>query len=150
MPTHYFGDGIRFQKFSFGSVGEIDFIVGPSLTAAPFEMLEIEGSKVRIETIAEIITKKIFYRGRIAKPRDIFDIAAAAQCHHRMLIEALGAFPDQVAMTRAHLERLDPDFVQRTIAEMAIMPNYQELIVDSLRLSKLLLEEVLSLSQPGR
>jgi len=54
---------LRFQKFAFENVGEIDFIVAGALTRTPFELHEVEGRVVRLETIPEIITKKVYYPG---------------------------------------------------------------------------------------
>lgn len=81
VPAAYYGDGMRFQKFAFESLGEIDFIVAGALTRIPFEKREVEGRSAWLETIPEIIAKKVYYRGADAKPRDIFDIAAAARSH---------------------------------------------------------------------
>lgn len=55
---------------------EIDFIVAPHLTSAPTRTQEILGRPVAVETTAEILAKKLFYRGRTLKPRDVFDLAA--------------------------------------------------------------------------
>ena len=72
VPSDYQGDGLRFQKFAFEDVGEIDFIVAGSLTSTPFEIREVEGRAVQLETIPEIIAKKVYYRGSEAKPRGHF------------------------------------------------------------------------------
>jgi hypothetical protein len=61
----------------FDGVGQIDFIVARALTASPTTQARIEGGIVLLESIPEIVTKKIYYRGSGLKPRDIFDIAAA-------------------------------------------------------------------------
>jgi hypothetical protein len=79
QPTDYEGDGARFLKLAFENVGEIDFIVGGSLTSTPTIPMTIEGEAVQLETIPEIIAKKICHRGSSIKPRDIFDIAAAGE-----------------------------------------------------------------------
>ena len=142
LPSDYVGDGLRFQKFAFQNVGEIDFIVAGPLTAIPYDVREIEGRQVRLETIPEIIAKKVYYRGAAAKPRDIFDIAAAARSHRKKIIEALQAFPDRVTATRMHLDVLNPEFVERTIAQLMILPGYEAFVADSLNLSRGLLEEV--------
>lgn len=55
---------------------EIDFILAPHLTGRPTRPDTILGRHVTVETSAEILTKKLFYRGRMLKPRDVFDIAA--------------------------------------------------------------------------
>lgn len=52
--------------------GEIDIVVSPSLTDNPWEEIEIFGQAVLVETAAEIIAKKMYYRGNQAKGRDLF------------------------------------------------------------------------------
>ncbi|MGX5844979.1 hypothetical protein ACWGTI_30290 [Mesorhizobium sp. ArgA1] len=64
MPSEYQGDGSRFQKFAFEDVGESDFIVAGALTPTPIEMREVEGRGVMLETVPEIIAKKVYYRDR--------------------------------------------------------------------------------------
>jgi hypothetical protein len=144
LPSDYHGDGLRFQKFAFENVGEIDFIVARALTSAPFELHDVEGRAVRLETISEIIAKKVYYRGAEANPRDIFDIAAAARSHLREIVNVLGAFPKQVSRAKSRLEKLNPEFVERTIAQLMIMPGYEASAPDSLVTTLAVLDEVLS------
>lgn len=148
-PAAYDGDGVRFQKFAFEGLGEIDFIVAGALTSMPFEKREVEGRSVWLENIPEIIAKKVYYRGAEARPRDIFDIAAAARSHRAGVVGALRAFPDHVARTRERLARLNPEFVRRTIAQLMIMPGYAEMADDSLGITNALLDEVLSPPAPA-
>ncbi len=56
-------------------LGEIDFIVAPALTAHSFEFTTIHAQSVAIETPAEIIAKKLYYRGRALRSRDVVDLA---------------------------------------------------------------------------
>jgi hypothetical protein len=79
----YEGDGVRSLRLVFG-IGEIDFIVASPLTSVPTIRRQIEGENVQLETIPEIITKKVFYRGSSIMPRDIFDIAAAGKKRTQM------------------------------------------------------------------
>lgn len=144
MPSDYQGDGSRFQKFAFENLGEIDFIVAGALTPTPFETREVEGRALQLETIPEIITKKVYYRGSEAKPRDIFDIAAAARSQLEPVVNALRAFPEQVSSTRGRLEKLNPEFVDRAIAQLMIMPDYQASSADSLDTALAVLDQVLS------
>jgi hypothetical protein len=72
-PSGSSGDGARFLKLGFDKIGEIDFIVGTALTVTPTKQDIVEGETVLLDTIPEIITKKIHYRGASIKPRDIFD-----------------------------------------------------------------------------
>ncbi|TPL96868.1 nucleotidyl transferase AbiEii/AbiGii toxin family protein [Mesorhizobium sp. B2-3-11] len=132
MPSDYQGDGLRYQKFAFEGIGEIDFIVAGALTKAPFDTRDVESRTVRLETIPEIIAKKVYYRGSEARPRDIFDIAAAARSQRGAVVDALRVFPQQVARTRERLERLNPEFVSRAIAQLMIMPDYEASAADSL------------------
>lgn len=143
-PSDYQGDGLRFQKFAFENVGEIDFIVARALTPTPFEIREVEGRAMRLETVPEIIAKKVFYRGSEAKPRDIFDIAAAARLQLEQMVNALRAFSNHVSRTRERLEKLNPEFVDRAIRQLMIMPDYQATAADSLDTALAVLDEVLS------
>lgn len=144
MPSDYQSDGLRFQKFAFENIGETDFIVAGALTPMPFEMREVEGRAVLLETIPEIIAKKIYYRGSEAKPRDIFDIAAAARSQLEPVVDALRAFPAQVSRAKDQLEKLNPEYVGRAIAQLRIMPDYEASAADSLDTALAVLDEVLS------
>jgi Nucleotidyl transferase AbiEii toxin, Type IV TA system len=88
-PSDCRGDGAGFIKLAFDNIGEIDFIVGHAMTDTPTTKRTIESEYVDLETVAEIIAKKIHYRGASIKPRDIFDIAAAAKLDRNSIVEAL-------------------------------------------------------------
>jgi hypothetical protein len=60
FPADYDGDGSGFLKIAFKDIGEIDFIVGHSLTLSPTIQTTVENEIVQLETIPEIITKKSF------------------------------------------------------------------------------------------
>jgi Nucleotidyl transferase AbiEii toxin, Type IV TA system len=59
-------------------LGEIDVVVGKSLTDSPFEVLHYGTREVKVETSAEILAKKFHHRGDQAKARDLFDLCAVA------------------------------------------------------------------------
>jgi len=59
--------------------GEIDIVASPNLTASPFEVWEIMGQPVRVETAAEIVAKKLYHRGDRATARDLFDLAVVVE-----------------------------------------------------------------------
>lgn len=143
VPDGYQGDGARFQKFAFESLGEIDFIVAGPLTETPFVPHVIDGRTIKLETVPEIIAKKIYYRGAEAKPRDIFDLAAAASTQRAAVVCALQAFPERVSMAKDRLDALNPEFINRTIAQLMIKPGYATMAGDSLTMAKALLDEVL-------
>ena len=126
QPADYDGDGSRFLKLAFKDVGEIDFIVGHAMTPSPTILREVENEATALETVAEIITKKIHYRGPSIKPRDIFDIAAAGVAHADSLVEVLRAYPQATATAIAKIDSLNPDFVNAAIAQLAIRDSYKE------------------------
>lgn len=142
-PAEYGGDGASFQKFAFADIGEIDFIVSGHLTGEPFLIKQIEGRDVKLESIPEIITKKVYYRGSEAKARDVFDIAAAARSHRSEVLAALRGYPDQVALTLGRLNKLNPEFVRDTIGQLMILPDFIEMAPESLVTAKSLLGEAL-------
>jgi hypothetical protein len=127
-PSDYGGDGTGFLKLAFEDIGEIDFIVAHAVTDIPTTRQTIEGEEVDLETVAEIIAKKIHYRGAAIKPRDIFDIAAAARHDRDSIIKALKHHKDDVAKTLSAIERLKPHFVNAAIAELAIKDSFKPIV----------------------
>ncbi len=69
-------------------IGEIDFVAGPNLTDDPFEEWDLLGRKVRVETAAEIIAKKMWHRGDQVAARDLFDLALVIQKDRAKLTKA--------------------------------------------------------------
>ena len=78
----------------------------------------MEGEDVQLETIPEIITKKIYHRGSSIKPRDIFDIAAAGDKHANSVIVELKPYKAEVTKTLSTMEKLNPDFVNKAISQL--------------------------------
>lgn len=141
-PSDYGGDGTGFLKLAFTGIGEIDFIVAHALTDQATTKRIIEDQDVDLETVAEIIAKKIHYRGASIKPRDIFDIAAAATHDRNSLINALKAHKDDVGKTLLAIDRLKPDFVNAAIAELAIREQFKPIVETALEDAKVLLRSV--------
>lgn len=141
-PSHYNGDGTRFQKIAFEGIGEIDFIVGASMTADPWSERMVEGRLTKVERVPEIIAKKIHYRGATITPRDIFDIAVAAQDHKGELMKALETMPKQVAATLSAMEKLKPEFVKSTISALQIMQAFEGVKATAVDTTTALLRQV--------
>lgn len=60
------------------SDGDVDFIVaGTLILTSQRESMDFEGRQVVLDSTAEILAKKLLYRGATFKPRDVFDMAAA-------------------------------------------------------------------------
>lgn len=135
MPSDYNRDGTNSLKLSF-ETGEIDFIVGQSLTNNPTINQNVQGIDVLLETIPEIITKKIFYRGGSIKARDIYDIAAGAELHGQDIVAALKEYPEKVELAIRAMDRLNPDFVNNAIQALMIKDNYRELSKTAIQRTK--------------
>jgi hypothetical protein len=90
--------------------GEIDFVASPNLTAQPFEEWTLLGRKVKVETSAEIVAKKLWHRGDRATARDLFDLSLVIEREHDTLSTAApyltrhrAAFLSQIEQRRAVL-----------------------------------------------
>lgn len=128
-PSAYDGDGIGHLKLSFDDVGEIDFIVGQQQTEPGFKLQEILGVPAKLETPAEIIAKKIVYRGSRIQPRDIFDIAATLRVvGGDFLANALQDHRKEATATLNALDRLQPEFVERVISGLAIRNGFEGVV----------------------
>ncbi len=136
QPTDYKGDGAKSLKLVFENIGEIDFIVGGLLTSTPTKSTTIEGEVVQLETVPEIITKKVYYRGSSIQPRDIFDIAAGGDAHAHSIISELKSYKSEVAETLSAIEKLNPDFINRAIADLAIKPQYDAIAKTAIKRAK--------------
>jgi hypothetical protein len=75
--------------------GEIDFILASNITENFFFVYNFKGAQINVETPAEIIAKKIRYRGPTFTIRDIFDFAAAVH-YDPHLIDTLRQVISQV------------------------------------------------------
>lgn len=56
--------------------GEVDFVVAPRLTEPGWTAERIAGRDLRAETAAEVLAKKMLYRGADFTHRDAYDLAA--------------------------------------------------------------------------
>ncbi|MFN4351540.1 MAG: nucleotidyl transferase AbiEii/AbiGii toxin family protein [Hylemonella sp.] len=104
--------------------GEIDIVVGTALTAQPYEVVKHAGREIKVECSAEIIAKKMWFRGDQAKARDLFDLCAVAVLEPAAITEArpfcvrhgaafLRRLQDRAELARAEFEAIDAlDFRQ--------------------------------------
>jgi hypothetical protein len=140
-PGDYKGDGTGFLKLGF-EFGEIDFIVASSLTSSPTTEATVEDEVVLLETIPEIIAKKVYHRGTNIMPRDIFDIAAGGEKHAESIIKELASYPDSVAGALAAIDKLKPDFVTASIEQLLVKDAYKAVAKTALAKAKELLKAV--------
>jgi hypothetical protein len=95
-----------------------------------------------LETVPEIITKKIYHRGASIKPRDIFDIAAAAKSHREGIVQALRQYPDRVKATLKTMDKLNPEFVETAIAQLMIQEKFKDVAENALDETKSILRSI--------
>jgi predicted nucleotidyltransferase component of viral defense system len=80
--------------------GEIDIVVGASLTHAPFDLVRYQGREIRVETSAEIVAKKFHHRGDRATARDLYDLCAVATLEPEAITVALPFMKRQARQLR--------------------------------------------------
>jgi predicted nucleotidyltransferase component of viral defense system len=97
--------------------GEIDFVASPNLTSDPFEVWELLGRQVKVETSAEIVAKKLWHRGDRATARDLFDLALVIE-REPMALATAGAF----------LRRHRDEFLQQVDQRKAVLKAQFEAI----------------------
>ena len=68
---------------------KVDFLLAHPLSKQPFLFIDEDEKKYQIETVEEIIAKKIFHRAKEKKARDIFDIAFAINQDRHILKKLL-------------------------------------------------------------
>ena len=110
--------------------GEIDFVASPNLTRDPFEVWELLGRQIKVETSAEIVAKKLWHRGDRATARDLFDLALVIE-REPVALAAASAFltrhrelfllqvDQRKAVLKAHFEAIDTLDYQPTYEQAA-------------------------------
>lgn len=76
-----------FVKLQFDE-GEVDFVSAPNLLDDAWEVWNIQGRSVKVETAAEIIAKKMYHRGDRVTARDLFDLALVIEREPVQLLTA--------------------------------------------------------------
>lgn len=90
------------------SEGEIDFVASPNLTETPFEMWNIGGHHIRVETAVEIVSKKLWHRGDRAAARDLFDLSLVIEREPEALLKA-------AKFLRKHAEQFISQLASRAV-----------------------------------
>jgi len=85
--------------------GEIDFIVSRMFTTPGAIPFDYNGRDVPLETVSEVLAKKLHWRGSNALARDIFDYAAVWRLAPESFMEAVAAAPDGAARAADKIRR---------------------------------------------
>lgn len=97
QPGHY----IKLER----KEGEIDFIVSRLFTEPGTTPWNYKGRDLPLETVSEVLVKKLHWRGSRALARDIFDYAAAWQLAPESFEEAIAVEPMGATRVADHIRR---------------------------------------------
>lgn len=136
-PPSYNGDGTGHLKIAFEGVGEIDFIVTGHILEPYAETRKILDRDVELETVPEIIAKKVRFRGSNIQPRDVFDVAAASDAGYETEIRmALAEIPEYRDITAGRLDLLKEDYVNSLIQQLMLRPGFELTARDAIAKAK--------------
>jgi hypothetical protein len=107
-PGHY----LRLER----EEGVVDFIIAARQTDLRPWIYNFKGRDVPIEEPAEILAKKLKYRGSQIIPRDIFDILAAHRVNPAIVKTAVEAAPDGARRAADRIGRIAKRY-RETISE---------------------------------
>lgn len=128
-PDDYQADGTHATKLIYHGVGEIDFICCGDVLDKPNRTAPVRGVDVLLEIPAEIVAKKITYRGSMMQPRDMFDLAATARSRSSdYVVEALrgcGGAACAAALTAA--ERFDANSARAVMDRLMLRESMRDL-----------------------
>jgi Nucleotidyl transferase AbiEii toxin, Type IV TA system len=142
-PAGYESDGSRALKIVFENIGEIDFVCAPLLTDAPTIEAQVHGRNILLETPAEIIAKKIYYRGASMQPRDMFDIACVIKVRDMdYLVETLSPFRDACEKALNVARQMNPHFARGIINKLRYKESFSDIPAEAQAMTIRLLETV--------
>ena len=145
MPDTYETDGAGSLKLIFEDIGEIDFICCADITPEPSQVSELRGRTIRQETPAEIVAKKVYYRGASMQPRDMFDIAATSEKLGQDYV--INAFRecgvDRCANALRAAENMKPEFASSIIKQLMYRDHNGHLVEEAQAITVQLLRATL-------
>lgn len=105
--------------------GKIDFILAKQLTCHEAEEFLLDsGQVIYREKPAEIIAKKVYYRGEQLKPRDVFDMAVVIEHDLEALRQCKDIFKDHREALLMNLERMERNsYLKSVLMELDIRPH---------------------------
>ena len=109
-------------------------VAGHVTDAAAGEALDFDGHTIMLEATEEILAKKLFYRAALLKPRDVFDLVAAARVFPAAAETAVEASapPRQAQLKRLHaLAASPPDQLLRDIAPLGEFAKMAPTMIDA-------------------
>lgn len=144
-PDSYDGDGAGVLKLAYTELGEIDFICAPSIVDSPTTPSDVRGRAVALETPAEIVAKKVYFRGWNFQPRDMFDLAAVVEkCGEGYVLAALKQCGvDRCRTALDTVEKATPVAVAAINAQLMVREATWHLVGEAQDISRRLLKRAL-------
>lgn len=146
QPDGYDSDGAGVLKLVYSDLGEIDFICAPSILDDGSAVHEVRGRRVILETPAEIIAKKVYFRGGRFQPRDMFDLAAVVERYgDDYVVAALrecGA--DRCVGALETVQKANPVAVRAINAQLMVRDGTRHLVESAQEVSRYILKQVLA------
>ncbi len=102
QPGHY----IKLER----DEGAIDFIVAPRLTDLAPWVHDFKERPILVEMPAEILAKKLRFRGSQFMPRDIFDLLTIGRVEPKAVDKAVAAVPDGARRAADRIRRIAPRY----------------------------------------
>jgi len=127
----------NFLKLYFDE-GEIDFVVSLPLTNNPTVVETLLGRQIRVETTAEILAKKIKYRGAEFTARDIFDFALMVEKEPSALAKIKPLIHERRDAILARIASNDK-ILRQTFAELEVL-DYRRTYDECLNIVKKVLD----------
>lgn len=111
-----------YTKLSIPPHGEIDFIVAPALTSYPWKTVAVGGREVLLETPAEIVVKKLFFRADGLEVRDVFDVAATERLGDESLVRHAGLLAGKLDILERRLAIVSSRYQTEAGTSLAVLP----------------------------
>lgn len=130
--------GTDVLKLAYEDLGEIDFICCDNILPDPTTTSDVRGHAVAIETPAEIIAKKVFYRGWSFQPRDMFDLAAVADHFgSEYVVTALRQCERAKCQTALEIiDKTNPAYVEGIIGQLMLRKKTFGLVASAREISR--------------
>ncbi len=98
--------------------GAVDFILGARLTGLAPWLYPFKGRDVPVERPAEILAKKLKYRGSRFVPRDIFDVLAAHRADPSAVRLAVASVPEGARRAADRIRRMAERYRETIVDEV--------------------------------
>ena len=119
-PGHYL-------KLEFAQ-GEVDFIAAPLLTDPGTLAWPYRGRDLPLETVAEVLAKKLHWRGSRILARDLFDLIAAWRLDPASFAQAVAAAPDGALRVADQIRRRLPRLKRELPLAVRVLPAGEPLL----------------------